>query len=126
MRRRATGLGLTKVLDENLAGVGDGLLIDDAGLAVLQRLLGAGVEETDAVRVGEAGGLRDGDLDLLDGGLAGDVNGPGKLLQRLLRRYISGVSYTLASTELARACVDIHLLVNLRLVRLAMAMDCWA
>lgn len=112
---------LTEILDEDLAGVGDGLLIDDTGLAVLQRLLGAGVEETDAVRVGEASSLRDGDLDLLDGGLAGDVNGPRELLQRLLRCYISSVSCFLTSIELARACVDIHRLVNLRLVRLAMA-----
>lgn len=49
----------TQILDENLARGDDGGFIDEAGLAVLERLLGGRVEEADAVEVANVGRLGD-------------------------------------------------------------------
>jgi hypothetical protein len=60
------------------------LLVGDAGLTVLEGLLGGGVEEADAVMVAHAGGLGDQDLDILDGGVGGHVDRGGQVLDGLL------------------------------------------
>lgn len=59
----------TEVLDQDLASGNHGWLVGDAGLAVLEGLLGGGVVDTDAVVVAQANGPGDEGLDILDGGV---------------------------------------------------------
>lgn len=80
MKRKGGGGKHTKVLDDQLAGLDDTLLIADQSLAVLEDLAVGGVEETDAVEVGEARGAGDNLFGVLDGGVAGELDRGGELL----------------------------------------------
>src|SRR6187402_3295498 len=75
----------TQVLDQQLPRGCDVGIAGDGRLAVLERLLGARVEEADAVVVREARLTRDVGLDHLDGRVGRQLNGRRQLLDRLLR-----------------------------------------
>jgi hypothetical protein len=77
----------TQILDEELAGGNNGGLGANLGLAVLQGLLGLGVEDSDAVVVANASLARNEDLDLLNGGLGRDIERGRELLDGLLGRW---------------------------------------
>src|SRR5690349_12167746 len=73
----------TEILDDQLASFDNTFLIADESPTVLEDLLGTGVEETDAVEIAEARGASDQGLGLLDGGIAGEVDGSWELLDGL-------------------------------------------
>lgn len=75
----------TEVFDEHLAGVRDGRDVSDEGLAVLERLPGGRVKETNAVEVANTGLLGNGLLHILDGRAGRQLDAGGETLDRLLR-----------------------------------------
>lgn len=65
----------TQVLDHDLPVLHDRLLLPQQGIAVLEGLLGDGVENADAVEVGGVGGPRDLLLRVLDRRRVRELNG---------------------------------------------------
>ena len=79
----------TQVLDDQLGGLDHARLVPDEGPAVLEDLLGGRVEQADAVEVGEARLAGDGDLGVLDGGIVGQLDRRGQLLDGLFGRPVA-------------------------------------
>lgn len=89
----------TEVLDEHLASVKYSGDVSDEGLAVLKRLPGGRVEETNAVEVANTGLLGNGLLHILDGRAGGQLDAGGETLDRLLRCCSGGKRATMLALE---------------------------
>ena len=83
-REEGWGEWPTEVLDQELLLGEDTGFLANEGPSVLERLVGRGIEETDAVEVVAAGFVGNQDLDLLDRGIVGHLDGRRKLLDGLL------------------------------------------
>lgn len=77
----------TEVLNENFSSGHHGGNLSDASLAVLDGLLGLGIEQTDAIVVAEASLFSNQHLEVLDGGIGAERDGRRELLDGLLRRF---------------------------------------
>jgi hypothetical protein len=74
----------TEVLDKNFLAGCDSLNVQKASSAILEGLLGGRIIDAQAVIVANIGLLGDQDLEILDGGIVGQVDRGRELLNRLL------------------------------------------